>query len=678
MARTSRHTATIEIDARGAITALNGLEARLGSSERATLNLIRRTTGLDQAYRQQGASQRETIRITSQHQKQLERFTRQHDPLLRAKEQLARHERLYSQAVRHGAHNIDRYTTALQRHRESVRRLSQQHDEAGRAAGRARGGVDAFGGALARLPGPIESVARSLGPVGIALGVVTVGAGLAASAIARAGDEYTASVGKLNASIGDMTRAKEVYEDLYQTALTTGVELAASAGQFTRFKIAAAQIGATDKEVAQLVETVQKLGVAGGTSVQEITAASIQLGQGLASGRLQGDELRSIMENMPVLAQALAAELGVTTGELRAMGAAGELTGERVFQALSRAAGKADEMFDRMPMTIERASYTLDTAWDRFLAKLDEGLGLSQGIAAALHDAALWLDRATAGMAKTTENAIADIDRQIADLKAGTAGGVFGTGVNLFGGSSVSFGANAEEIARLEKQRRLYEMIADDVERFGQKSEEMAKKKAEETARQRENTEALAAFEQLQTDLMTPIERANQKYAERMDLLDRAAAAGADAAAIAKLQAAVDRELAEALAKTGDAADHAKRSMKALQDAERARARGIDAAVSLVSKWSDRGRTDVEAYRDEVESLNHAMRLLRAEGIEPTVEAQRRITVALRDADPAFQAMQRASEQAFSKMAGPAVEFTTDATELDDPEMTADLQEFTR
>ena len=71
-----------------------------------------------------------------------------------------------------------------------------------------------------------------------------------------------------------------------------------------------------------------------GASAATSAAGITQFGQALSSGRLNGDELRSVLENLPRLAQALADGLGVTVGELRRMGEAGELTGQKVAGAL--------------------------------------------------------------------------------------------------------------------------------------------------------------------------------------------------------------------------------------------------------------------------------------------------------------------------------------------------------
>ncbi len=57
--------------------------------------------------------------------------------------------------------------------------------------------------------------------------------------------------------------------------------------------------------------------VVGGASIEEQKSAMLQLTQAMASGKLQGDELRSLAETSPALIQAIANKLGVSRGEVK-------------------------------------------------------------------------------------------------------------------------------------------------------------------------------------------------------------------------------------------------------------------------------------------------------------------------------------------------------------------------
>ena len=78
-----------------------------------------------------------------------------------------------------------------------------------------------------------------------------------------------------------------------------------------------------------------------GAGTAEASAALLQLKQGLASGRLQGDELRSVLEQLPAFAQAIAKELNVNVGALRQLGSDGKITSDIIFNAAKKLATAA-------------------------------------------------------------------------------------------------------------------------------------------------------------------------------------------------------------------------------------------------------------------------------------------------------------------------------------------------
>lgn len=213
-----------------------------------------------------------------------------------------------------------------------------------------------------------------------------------AKAIPAAGDQARASIARLSATIGDMGQAAKVFQELQSLSRQTGIAVSDTAGTFQRFSIAAKDIGATNAQVLDLVGGLQKFAIVSGASVQETGAATQQLAQALASGKLQGDELRSILENMPLFAQALARELGTSIGALREMGAEGKLTADVVFPAMLRAVQGVDDVFGKMPVTLARAQQQFDAAATSFLAHLDQALGVSDKLIASLRVASGLVD----------------------------------------------------------------------------------------------------------------------------------------------------------------------------------------------------------------------------------------------------------------------------------------------
>ena len=88
-----------------------------------------------------------------------------------------------------------------------------------------------------------------------------------------------------------------------------------------------------------------------GTGAQEATSAMYQLTQAMAAGKLQGDEFRSVMENAPMVAQAIAKYMNVSLGQLKELGAKGQITADIIKNALFNAGDEINEKFKTLPLT---------------------------------------------------------------------------------------------------------------------------------------------------------------------------------------------------------------------------------------------------------------------------------------------------------------------------------------
>lgn len=154
---------------------------------------------------------------------------------------------------------------------------------------------------------------------------------------------------------------------------------------YSRLLRVAPAVAATELEVAQATDIVAKSLKAGGASAQEQAASLIQLGQAIGSGVLQGDELRSIRENAPLVAQAIAKEFKVSIGELKALGAEGKLTSERVFKALLNAQDDIQAAFDSTRSTIGDAFQRIDNEFTAYIGTAGQATGATAALVDALN-----------------------------------------------------------------------------------------------------------------------------------------------------------------------------------------------------------------------------------------------------------------------------------------------------
>lgn len=226
--------------------------------------------------------------------------------------------------------------------------------------------------------------AAALGPVGIAvvgtavaIGALAVAAKSMLEPLAKASDNLELFRARLTNALSDAGLAEQSLAALRDMAEETGLGFQTTADAFLRFARANQTIGASTSEMIQFTETIQKLGAVSGASLGETQSAMMQLGQALASGRLQGDELRSIGENAPAILKAIADGLGVSVGQIRAMGSAGELSTQKIFEAILKATNRTREEFARLPTTVEREGQKVSDAWERMLATMGTKLRAS-------------------------------------------------------------------------------------------------------------------------------------------------------------------------------------------------------------------------------------------------------------------------------------------------------------
>jgi tape measure domain-containing protein len=198
-------------------------------------------------------------------------------------------------------------------------------------------------------------------------------------------DQFNSLRARISLVTGDGPELEAAFESVRQIALSTGSALETTADLFTRVYRAGREVGLSQQQALALTETINKAIQVSGGSAQAADAAITQLIQGLQGGVLRGEEFNSVMEQAPRLAQALAAGLGVTTGELRKMANEGRLTSEVVLTALQGQAQAVADEFAKLPPTIGRALQNLNTNWTTYIGKVDQATGASAAAAAAIN-----------------------------------------------------------------------------------------------------------------------------------------------------------------------------------------------------------------------------------------------------------------------------------------------------
>ena len=228
----------------------------------------------------------------------------------------------------------------------TIDKVIRRTDQATNKILNASGATDRFNDRLNNTGAGASFLNSSLGKlVGTVLTVTTALKGMQLS------DELTNTSARLNLINDGLQTQSELQEKIYAAATR-------SRGVYTDMADAVAKLGLTasesfksNDELIAFTELVQKSFKVGGASATEQSSALLQLTQAMGSGRLQGDEFRSITENAPMIADAIAKYVGVSKGELKELSSDGAITADIIKNAMFNASDEINAQFKQMPMT---------------------------------------------------------------------------------------------------------------------------------------------------------------------------------------------------------------------------------------------------------------------------------------------------------------------------------------
>lgn len=210
-----------------------------------------------------------------------------------------------------------------------------------------------------------------------------IGGGVAISEIRDTADEMMNLDGRLRTVTKTERERLDLESELYKRAQESRQSLQAMGDLYFKVARASQEMGFAQEENLRVTETVSKALVIGGASAQEASATILQLGQALGSGRLQGDELRSLDENASILMGHVAKYFNTTVAGLKEMGAQGELTSDEVMRAILSASAEIDKEFSQMPMTFGQSMNMMKNSWDRFILGVEQKSSIFSFIARA-------------------------------------------------------------------------------------------------------------------------------------------------------------------------------------------------------------------------------------------------------------------------------------------------------
>ena len=169
-------------------------------------------------------------------------------------------------------------------------------------------------------------------------GLRTAIAGLGITVVASQAVKASANFDKLNVRLGLLTKASGTFAKSQKIAADAqkafGLSSTEALEGITDITARLAPLGVGVEDIKSTFFGFNTAAKLAGASTIEASNAFRQLAQALGSGRLAGDEFRSISEQIPTLLQPIADELNVPIGKLKELAAEGKLTSDVVLRAL--------------------------------------------------------------------------------------------------------------------------------------------------------------------------------------------------------------------------------------------------------------------------------------------------------------------------------------------------------
>lgn len=196
------------------------------------------------------------------------------------------------------------------------------------------------------------------------------------------------TVTELNNRLRLVTDSEEellaVQEELFESANRTRTAYEGTAELYARVALSAQELGKTQQELLQFTESVNQAIILSGANATEASAGIIQLAQGMASGALRGDELRSVLEQLPAVADVIARSLGVTRGQLRGLAEEGKITADVIFDAFERSREELADRFAKIVPTVAQSFVVFRNNLAQFIAEVDRSSGATESLSEAI------------------------------------------------------------------------------------------------------------------------------------------------------------------------------------------------------------------------------------------------------------------------------------------------------
>lgn len=232
---------------------------------------------------------------------------------------------------------------------------------------------------------------KALGDIRTQLaGIVTIyGALRAVRWYTDQADQAANLAGRLRLATKSQKEFDTAYRSTYQIAQRSSAEWEAIVGLYASL---AQTTGMSQQGVLALTKVISQSFQVSGASAQEASNGLRQIQQALAGGTLRAEEFNTIIETSPRIVQALADHFGISFGQVRQYVNDGKVSSREFAEAVLKASGDIQADFDKLPVTVSRATQQVRNALLAMVGDTDKATGASNDLATGILDLARTLE----------------------------------------------------------------------------------------------------------------------------------------------------------------------------------------------------------------------------------------------------------------------------------------------
>jgi tape measure domain-containing protein len=237
---------------------------------------------------------------------------------------------------------------------------------------------NALGGAAGKLGEKANLASRQIFLLRRAVQTLFAAAGLRAAF--RMAESFTVMNNKIRTVINSEKELTVVRKKLLAVSKDSLTSMESIVQLYTRTTRNAKGLGKTENDLLRFTKALAQETVLSGATTIEADNAIRQLTQGMGAAGLKGEELRSVLEQLPTVAEIIADSLGVSIGELRKLGEEGELTGEVIIDAFLKAEDAIANRFAGVVPTVTKSFGRLKDELTEVIGEFDQANGITQAL----------------------------------------------------------------------------------------------------------------------------------------------------------------------------------------------------------------------------------------------------------------------------------------------------------